>query len=179
MWSGYNTIETNRAIPTMQNIGLNGRGKELSVMVHDEKETPLYSRMASAATLSTGEVLMTGGSGMDMDDVFLLSGTEMNVCIRREPLLEGRLGHASIEQMLGNEVTVVVAGGWGNRRQALASVELFRVEKNQWENLHSLPSPRVDFTLQVAYFLKIHTINAPQKRFFQEIAGLSTKLSMK
>ena len=89
---------------------------------------------------------------MKMGDVFLISGTKMNVCIRRKPLLEGRLGHASIEQMLGNEVAVVVAGGWGNSRQPLASVELFRVKKNHWENLQSLPSPRVDFTLQVVYF---------------------------
>ena len=137
----------------MQSIGLDGRGKEHSLMVPAVKEIPYYSRMASAITLSTGEVLVTGGSGMKMDDVFLLNGTEMNVWIRCKPLLEGRLGHASIEQILGSEVTVVVAGGWGNTGQLLASVELFRVEQNRWENLQSLPSPRVDFTLQVVYFI--------------------------
>ena len=124
--SGYSTVETNRSSPSMQSISLDGPRKERILMVPEVEKTLYCSRMASAVTLKTGQVLVTGGSGMERD-VFLLNGTDLNEGIRRRSLLVGRLGHASTVRMLRTEEVVLVAGGWSDERKPLNSVELFIV----------------------------------------------------
>jgi len=117
-------------------------------MVPEANHAPYSSRMASAVTLNSGQILVTGGSGMEKD-VFLFNGTEQTVWTHRKPMKEGRLGHASTVTMLAAEETVLVAGGWSRERHPLKSVELYKVGQDTWERLQSLPNPRVYFTLQV------------------------------
>jgi len=97
-------------------------------------------------TLLNGNILVTGGKGRERD-VFLLTGEDTKIWVRRQSLRQGRRGHSSTVVMLGSEERVVVAGGWDARGRCLASVELFSEGQNNWKKLTSLPSPRGDFSL--------------------------------
>ena len=141
-------METARSISSMQSVGLEGPGQEHKLVVPGGGKEPYCSRMASAVTLTNGDILVTGGKGRGRD-VFLLTGQDLRTWVRRQSLLQARRGHSSTVIMLGSEERVLVAGGWDDRRKALASVELYSVGQNNWHTLDPLPSPRGDFTLQV------------------------------
>ena len=149
--SGYSPVESGWAIDSMQIVGLEDHGKEHKLTIPGARGEPYFSRMASAVTLSTQEVLVTGGRGME-HDVFLLKGADLQNWVRQKDMQKGRFCHSSAATTLGNKECVLVAGGWDDKGKPSTSVELFSVDKNSWEHLDPLPSPRVDFTLQVNCF---------------------------
>ena len=153
MLGGYSPVAllgTGRSMPSIQMIGLDNHVKEHKLLIPETNKRLSHSssRLASAVTLSTGEVILTGGLGMERE-VFLLSGLNLEKIVQKNKMSAGRLGHASVATRLGGEESVLVAGGWDSEGIASTSVEVFSVKQNQWKHLESLPSPRVDFTLQV------------------------------
>jgi len=146
--SGYSPIEEGWGIPSMQIVKLDGPGEEHKLTIPGARGKPYSARMASAVALSTKQILVTGGKGMEKD-VFLISGPELKDWERQKGLNHGRFCHSSIVTVLDGSENVLVAGGWNEKGRALKSVELFSVKQNQWQFLQPLPSPRVDFTLQV------------------------------
>ena len=151
MLGGYNPlapVDTGRSLSTMQVVGLDGQVRETELEIPGNKAAPYFSRMASAVTLSTKEVLLTGGLFMERE-VFLLKDTNLQTWVQQSRMLNGRLCHASVATMVGGEESVLVAGGWTTDGEASSSVELFSVKRNRWKLMQDLPSPRVDFALQV------------------------------
>ena len=146
--SGYSPVEEGWAIPSMQIVKLDGPGEEHKLTIPGASGEPYSARMASSVALSTKQILVTGGKGMEKD-VFLISGPGLKNWERQKGMKQGRFCHSSIVTVLGGKESVLVAGGWNAKGQALSSVELFSVKQNQWTFLEPLPSPRVDFTLQV------------------------------
>ena len=123
----------------MQAVGLGGP--------REEQYISSSFRLAAAVTLSSGQVLLTGGKDSERK-VFLLSGPGLTSWQSKEDMLEARRGHAAVRLQLSEEV-VVVAGGWGLRGEVLASVEVYSVVANTWQVLSPLAEPRADFALQV------------------------------
>ena len=70
--------------------------------------------------------------------------------IRKKDLLEGRKGHASVALMVDGLEVVLVAGGWDNNGQELATMNLYYPGNDQWYREQSMPNPRVDFDLHVS-----------------------------
>ena len=131
----------------MQAVGLHNMYNEQQIRVEGSYMT-YSSRLATAVTLSSGEVLVVGGRGQEQH-VFLLVGPQLTSWQPKAHLKNGRLGHAAAGFSLGGEEVVVVAGGWDKNNMALASVELYSVKRNQWLEVKEMPTPRVDFSLQV------------------------------
>ena len=140
MISGY-SISDGGSYASLQRVGLEG--------AHQEELFSTVGRMASAVTLSTGEVLLTGGKGVEQV-VFLLDGPDLSKWVPKQHLQEGRQGHSSIATILGpgSGEKVIVAGGWSEKGETLKSVELYNLRQNRWQFINHLPSPRADFTLQ-------------------------------
>ena len=148
--SGYSALNVHRALPSIQAVGLQGLGKERTIVLDGNKEESYSSRLAAAVALSSGRVLITGGKGRERE-VFLLSGPNLSRWQRRADMGSPRMGHAAVSlQMDGMEV-VLVAGGWDQRGRTLSSVEIFLVGQNVWREYPPMPSPRADFTLQVRH----------------------------
>ena len=131
----------------MQAVGLHNMYNDQQIRVEGSYET-YSSRLATAVSLSSGDVLVVGGRGQEQQ-VFLLVGPQLTIWQPKAHLKSGRLGHAAVGFFLGGEEVVVVAGGWDKNNMALASVELYIVKKNQWLAVRDMPTPRVDFSLQV------------------------------
>ena len=135
---------------SMQAVSLRGLEEEQEILVkgRGEASSPYSSRLAAAVSLPSGEVLVTGGRGRDRQ-VFLLFGPGLATWRSRASMKRGRLGHAAVSLELGGKEVVMVAGGWDKGGRALASVELFSLKKNQWQEVTQMQAPRVDFALQV------------------------------
>ena len=116
---------------SLQAVSLRGLKEEQEIIVQGRGEavSPYSSRLAAAVSLSSGEVLVTGGRGRDRQ-VFLLSGPGLATWRSRASMKRGRLGHAAVSLELGGQEVVMVAGGWDKGGRALASVELFSLKKN-------------------------------------------------
>ena len=76
MLGGYSPVAplgTGRSMPSIQMIGLDNHVKEHKLLIPETNKRLSYSssRLASAVTLATGEVILTGGLGMERE-VFLL-----------------------------------------------------------------------------------------------------------
>ena len=140
-------------------MGLKAPNEEHKLVVSEKEMTPYHSRLASAVTLTGGDVLVTGGRGTE-HNVYLLTGQDW---VPRQRMLQDRLGHSSIRIMLGSEEHVMVAGGWDGLGVAMDSVELYSVGQDSWLYLQSLPSPRVDFTLQVFFFKSFRQVTLRSK----------------
>ena len=106
------------------------------------------SRLASAVTLRTGEILVTGGLGSGKE-VWLSSPITPSTWNKRKDMLIGRKGHATAAIILGEQEVVVVAGGWDSSGQELASVLVYTPDQDMWNSLPNMPSARVDFALKV------------------------------
>jgi len=147
--SGYGTRNTGRSIYSMQSIDLKGTKKEHKLVETGGNVNWRYnSRLASAVTLANGDVLVTGGKVAGRD-VFLLTGQDLQTWTHRQSMIQARLGHSSIQIMLGSEEHVMVAGGWDAQHVPQSSVELYSMGDDSWQSLPHLSSPRVDFTLQI------------------------------
>ena len=116
-------------------------------------DTKAYSsRLASAVTLSSGDVFLTGGKTQERN-AFLVSwdmqgGWTMKQLWRMK---HGRIGHGGVTVVVNQEEQVVVAGGWDAVGQIQDSVEMFSMKTKAWRMLQPLPTPRTDFILQVTY----------------------------
>ena len=64
-------------------------------------------------------------------------------------MVEERKGHAATVVKLHRVEVVVVAGGWGYLGQELASVAMYKPEKDQWSMMPSMPEARLDFSFHV------------------------------
>ena len=109
---------------------------------------PYSSSLASAVSLSSGDVILTGGQGQG-SAAFLLGGPDMDTWTQLKSMLSSRYGHASSRISSAQEESVIVAGGWDSRGAAQSKVELYIVKQDTWKQLQDMPSPRVLFTLQV------------------------------
>ena len=107
------------------------------------------SRFASVVTLSTGDLVITGGKS-NQRDAFLISQANLTNWSRLPRMKHGRFSHSSCILIQDKEERVLVAGGWSEQGRAQASVEIYSVLKEQWKDFTSLPSPRVYFSLQVS-----------------------------
>ena len=150
--SGYNDFsEDGLGLTTMQSVGLQGTRKEKRLGVALK---PYSSSLTSAVSLSSGDVILTGGQGQG-SSAFLLGGPDMDTWTRLKSMLSSRYGHASSRIGSAQEEFVIVAGGWDSRGAAQSKVELYSVKQDAWNKLQDMPSPRVLFTLQVFVLLML------------------------
>ena len=133
----------------MQSVGLQGPREEKRLGVALKAYS---SSLASAVSLSSGDVILTGGQGQG-NAAFLLGSPGMDTWTRLKSMLSTRYGHASSRIGFGKEESVIVAGGWDSRGVAQSKVELYIVKQDTWRQLQDMPSPRVLFTLQVFAFV--------------------------
>ena len=118
-------------------------------MVDNKSHSSLF---ASAVTLSSGDLFMTGGKDAP-HDAFLISQFDLTNWRRLPQMKHGRFAHSSCNFVQDEEEFVIVAGGWGvegDTLRAQAFVEIYNLSEAHWRELTSLPSPRVYFSLQVA-----------------------------
>ena len=127
-------------------MGLRGKLEETSLSV--ESSSSYSSCLASAVTLSSGDVILTGGQGQARE-VFLVSGAELEAWKRLSRMSSPRYGHASCCLVVEGEEKVMVAGGWDLKGRVQATVELYSLSKDKWYQLEDMLSPRVYFSLQV------------------------------
>ena len=129
----------------MQSVGLRGKYEEVKLGM----ENSTYSScLASAVTLSSGDVVLTGGRNQARE-AFMIFGEEFETWKKLSKMSKPRYGHASCRLVVEGEERVVVAGGWDLRGRAQASVEMYSVSQERWRGLQNMPSPRVYFTLEV------------------------------
>ena len=133
------------SLESMQSVGLQDTSKEQQMMVDRSLHS---SRFASAVTLSTGDLVITGGK-RNQRDAFLIIQSNLTNWSRLPRMRYGRYAHSSCSFTQDKEERVIVAGGWSEQGKAQASVEIYSFSKEQWIEFTSLPSPRVYFTLQV------------------------------
>ena len=112
---------------------------------------PSYSRLAKAVTLSTGDIVVTGGRGSENEVWMKLVSSQWT---RKKDMPEGRKGHAAAAVNVGGQEVVVVAGGWGVGGKELASTSRYNPYEDKWVNLPNMLAPRVDFVLQVNSLIK-------------------------
>ena len=134
------------SLESMQSVGLQDTSKEQQMMVDRRLHS---SRFASAVTLSTGDLVITGGK-RNQRDAFLIIQSNLTNWSRLPRMRYGRYAHSSCSFTQDKEERVIVAGGWSEQGRAQASVEIYSVLKEQWKDFTSLPSPRVYFSLQVS-----------------------------
>ena len=143
--SGYSDFpEDGGALHSAESVGLQTHGTEHDLEVEG---TRFASCFAAAVSLSSGDLVLTGGQGHGRD-VFLIS-EHGRTWVRLSIMIHARYGHAASRVTVGQEEYVMVAGGWTSQAQAQDTVELYSTDRDQWQHLDSLPSPRVHFTLQV------------------------------
>ena len=132
---------------SLQSVGLHDWG-DRQVIKMDSTTTTHSTYQASAVTLESGDLLVTGGFGQEQN-VYLVGSSEITKWIRKCNMRHPRMGHSSARIVLDTKEKVIVAGGWDRRSEALKSAEIYSVAKNLWEDISSLPQARVDFTLNV------------------------------
>ena len=133
------------SLESTQSVGLQEPSKEQQMMVDQRLHS---SRFASVVTLSTGDLVITGGK-TNQRDAFLISQFNLTNWSRLPQMNHGRFAHSSCSFIQDKEERVIVAGGWSEQGRAQASVEIYNLTKDRWIELTSLPSPRVYFSLQV------------------------------
>ena len=139
--SGHNRDFFNYSIPNMELVSLNQKFKLF--------ETTSQTRFASAVTLKSQDILVTGGLHT-LDQVTLIKGPEYHKMEKRKSMIEGRYWHASAHACTETTEIVIVAGGVDSNRNLIRSVERYKVDLDEWANLLPLPEPRKDFTLYVS-----------------------------
>ena len=138
--SGYNPDEEDETLSSIEAMTTDGPKREFAY--------PTLSRLAAAVTLARGAVVVTGGRGSETE-VWMNSSNNFKEWERRNDMTEGRKGHAAAVINLGRSELVVVAGGWNYLGQELTSVNVYNPEEDKWSRMPNMPSPRVDFNLQV------------------------------
>ena len=150
IFSGYNNFGQ-AALSTLQSISVNDWGEEQEIVVAREGEPKraYFSRHASAVTLASGDILVTGGMRRETE-AFLVDGRDLTKWTPRSSMHHPRSGHSSAKIVLDREEKVLVVGGWDKRGVCQATTEIHSIKDDIWESLPSLPTPRVDFTLKVS-----------------------------
>jgi len=139
-----NFKELGYALPSSQSISIHIQMPEQEITRDSKRLTSCFS---SSVTLSSGDVVLTGGK-TEQRGAFLLSGQSLNVLTKLPSMQNPRYGHASCVFASGQTEKVIVAGGWNQLDKVQASVELFDIKENTWTELKNMPSPRVYFSLQ-------------------------------
>jgi hypothetical protein len=124
----------------------------------------ISSCLSSAVTLSSGEVMLTGGQGQARA-VYLLGGPQLDVWSKLADMNYGRYAHSSTRLIIDKEESVMVAGGWNIKGRVQDTVEVYSLRQQFWREQQHLPSPRVLFTLQVCVF----TISVYTKSFTSQV----------
>ena len=137
------------SLESMQSVGLQDTSKEQQMMVDRRLHS---SRFASAVTLSTGDLVITGGK-RNQRDAFLINQSNLTNWSELPRMRYGRYAHSSCSFTQDKEERVIVAGGWDRRSEAQASAEIYSLAEDQWQDIPSLPQARVDFTLNVRNIL--------------------------
>ena len=127
-------------------MGLRGKSEETSLS--GDSLTSYSSCLASAVTLSSGDVILTGGQGQARE-AFLISGATLDIWRKLRRMSNPRYGHASCCLVVEGSEKVMVAGGWDLKGRVQATVELYSLSRDMWYQLEDMLSPRVYFTLQV------------------------------
>ena len=152
IFSGFNNFGQ-AALSTLQSIGLENWSEEQEIVAArlGEPKRAYFSRHASAITLASGDILVTGGMRRETE-VFLVDGNDVTKWSPRSSMQHPRSGHSSARIVLGREEKVLVVGGWDKRGVCQATAEIHSLKDDRWESLPSLPTPRVDFTLKVGVY---------------------------
>ena len=132
------------ALSSMQRVGREDTMKEQKLNFSSA------ARFASAITLHSGKILVTGGLNRGKE-VHLVNGPGYNYSwTQRKEMLFPRAGHAIAKLDIDEEECVIVAGGYDLNRKFHTSVEYYMVNKDTWIRLpYDLPYPRAFFLLQV------------------------------
>lgn len=138
----------------MHSVGLQDPGEERQIKVGQDKK--YKSIQASAVTLSSGDVLVTGGIMGRQDEVYLFTDADQTRWTQKQSMNHPRSGHSSTRVVLERKEKVLVAGGWINGEQATASAEIYTLGQDNWMLLPAMPAARVDFTLKVMNKLNLN-----------------------
>ena len=128
----------------MQSVGLSEVFEEQPIEIDSELVSFWF---ASAVTLTTGNIVLTGGRHTAHEAVLRSNG----IWTRLPQMLHGRYGHSSCSVFLEDNEHVLVAGGWDREGGVQATVELYKISqpKRGWRDIGRMVSPRTLFTLQV------------------------------
>ena len=107
--SGYADWTHDRGLPTRQRVGLGGAAGEEKLILGGG---PYSTRLAVAVTLSSGDVLVTGGMNRERVTVLLNQSSHGKTLVTElQRMNHGRIGHAGAVMTVQQEEQVVVAGG--------------------------------------------------------------------
>ena len=144
--SGFSEY-TEDGLNSLQSVGLDDWGEERVIKI-EGPATTFSTRQASAVTLESGHLLVSGGFGQEQN-VFLVDTFAITSWVRKCDMQHPRMGHSSARIVLDAKEMVIVAGGWDRRSAAQASAEIYSLAEDRWQDIPSLPQARVDFTLNV------------------------------
>ena len=144
--SGFSEY-TEDGLNSLQSVGLDDWGEERVIKI-EGTTTTFSTRQASAVTLESGHLLVSGGFGQEQN-VFLVDTFAITSWVRKCDMQHPRMGHSSARIVLDAKEMVIVAGGWDRRSAAQASAEIYSLAEDLWQDIPSLPQARVDFTLNV------------------------------
>ena len=140
---GYNRNYPGLVVPSLEILSVHGDTQVENVTATSHPA----SRFSSAVALSDGSLVITGGVGRE-HQVTLLSGETLQTQALT-PMREGRFRHSSVVILQDSLEVIIVAGGTSEVSKMISSVERFSRRENTWTFLQPLPTPRIDFTLQV------------------------------
>ena len=134
-----------QVLQSMQSVGMNKMFEEQQIEIDSEL---VSSWFASAVTLTTGNIVLTGGRHTANEAVLR---SNQGIWTGLPQMIHGRYGHSSCSIFHDDNEHVLVAGGWDREGGIQATVELYKISKPErgWIEIGSMVSPRTLFTLQV------------------------------
>ena len=134
-----------QVLQSMQSVGLSEVFEEQQIEMNSELVSFWF---ASAVTLTTGNIVLTGGRHTAHEAVLR---SNLGIWTRLPQMLHGRYGHSSCSVFLEDSEHVLVAGGWDREGGVQATVELYKISQPErgWRDIGRMVSPRTLFTLQV------------------------------
>ena len=144
IFGGYNRNYPGLVIPSMETVSVQGDNQVENVT----SSSHVASGFSSAVALSDGSLVITGGVGREHQVTLLTQGETLQT-EALSPMREGRYRHSSVVILQDSLEVIIVAGGTSSVSRMIGSVERFSRRDNTWTFLQPLPTPRIDFTLQV------------------------------
>ena len=142
----------------MQNVVIEGALDEQKIVISGisaDEDKYYSSTLAKAVTLSSGDILITGGKNSEKKAYRISSnvigGEDSSTWVPCRNMRFGRAGHAATRVVKGLEEQVMVAGGWDAGGQSQSSVELYSLREDSWRLMPELLHTRADFALQVHF----------------------------